>query len=178
MNILLSIIYAPLVFFSLRYFDITLVSILIFLVSLIWFFIVVRKNKKEALYPFVYLFIAVVTFFLKDFLILKSIPLLISIFITALMIISYINKNSIILYFALKFSKNEISQKEQEYIHASSIFWIGISCINILCHLFVFMNDNMEFWVYYSSFGWYFIFIFGGILQFLHRKFVFLKVQN
>ncbi len=76
------------------------------------------------------------------------------------------------------FQKKDISQKEQEYIHNSTLFWLGISCINICLHIGVFLNDNIDFWIYYSSIGWYFIFVFAGILQFLHRRFVFLKALD
>jgi len=175
MNILISIIYAPLVFVSLRYFDIQIVSLVVFFLSWIWFVIAFKKEKKNSLYPLLYIVISFCTFFLEELLLLKVIPLLISVVITSLIFISYINKKSIILYFANKFSKREISTNEKEYIENSTLFWIAISSLNIICHIFILLNGNMEFWVYYSSFGWYFIFLFGGILQFLHRKFIFLK---
>ena len=85
---------------------------------------------------------------------------------------------SIILYFAKKFSKEEISEKEKEYIHKSTLFWVIISCINIFIHLQIFQNENINFWIFYSSFGWYFLFIFAGIIQYLHHKFIFLKVSH
>lgn len=178
MNILISVIYAPMVFLSLGYFDIGLVSLVVFFLSIIWFVIAFQKDKKDALYPSLYIVIAGFTFFLEEFLLLKAIPLLISIVITSLILISYINKNSIILYFAKRFSTNEISEKEQVYIHNSTLFWVGIASTNILCHSLIFISENIEFWVYYSSFGWYFVFIFGGVVQFLHRKYIFLKEKT
>jgi uncharacterized membrane protein len=178
MNILISTIYAPLVFLSLRYFDIKIISLAVFFLSLIWFVITLKKDRKNTLYPLLYIILSIVTFFLEEFLVLKAIPLIISVVITSIIFISYINKKSIILYFATKFSKEEIDDKEKEYIQRSTLFWIGVSCVNILSHIFVFLNENIEFWVYYSSFGWYFMFGAAGVLQFLHRKFYFLKVSN
>lgn len=178
MNIILSLIYAPLVFLSLRYFDIQKVSIILFLLSSIWFFLTIRKSKKEALYPLLYIMISIIAYILDDFLILKAMPIIISITITTILLISYINKKSIILYFAKKLSKKEICKNEQEYIQKSTLFWIIISSINIILHSYVFINENINFWIYYSSIGWYFIFAFAGVLQFLHRKFIFLKVLN
>jgi len=175
MNILISVIYAPLVFISLRYFDIKLVSVVVFCFSLLWAFFIFKKNKDNLLYPFLYAAIAVVTFFLEEFIVLKSLPLLISIVITSIILISYINKKSVILYFASKFSKNKIEKKEMEYIQKSTFFWVAISLINVVCHIFVLLSEHIEFWLYYSSLGWYTVFVFGGVLQFLHRKFVFLK---
>ncbi|MEA3554852.1 MAG: hypothetical protein U9R39_10705 [Campylobacterota bacterium] len=135
MRVILSLIYVPIIFFSLKYFNSSI----------------------------------------EEVLILKALPLIISSVITILMISSYIKKNSIILYFAKKFSKVKISEKEKIYIHNSTKFWIFISMINITIHFIIFINTNSNFWLFYSSIGWYLLFISAGILQFLHRKFVFLK---
>jgi len=178
MNIIISLIYAPLVFLSLRYFDIKVVSILIFIFSTIWFFSTIKKGSKEYFYPLFYMVLSIFAYFLEEFLVLKAIPLLISITFTFIIYISYVNKNSIILYFAKRFSKKDISKKEQEYIHNSTLFWLGISSVNIFLHIMVFINDNIDFWIYYSSIGWYFLFLIGGVLQFLHRRFVFLKALD
>lgn len=178
MNLIISLLYAPIVFTSLRYFDITKVSLAIFCLSILWFLLVFKKGYKEYLYPLLYICISILAFFLKEFLILKTLPLLISSFITALIFISYLNKTSIILFFAKKFSKKELSQKEEEYIHKSTLFWFFTSLINAIIHLIIFFDTNMNYWIYYSSIGWYFVFIFAGVLQFLHRKFIFLKAQN
>jgi len=113
---------------------------------------------------------------LEDALILKVFPLVLSSIITLLIILSYIKKKSMILYFAKKISKSEISQNEKEYIHKSTIFWIIISFINVIIHFIIFTNiNNASFWVFYSSIGWYILFLGAGIIQFLHRKFIFLK---
>lgn len=178
MNILISLLYAPLVFLSLRYFDIKIVSILIFTISSIWFFFSMKKGIKEALYPLLYIIISVFSYFLEAFIVLKVLPLLLSTLITALIFVSYINKKSIILYFAKKFTKREIEKKEEEYIQKSTLFWGFISLINVLIHLQIFVESNIDFWIYYSSFGWYFLFLIAGIIQFLHRKFIFLGIDN
>ena len=178
MNIIISLIYAPLVFLSLRYFDIQLVSIFIFLSSCIWFSFTIRKSPKESLYPILYILLSLCAYFLKDFLVLKAMPLIISAIFTIIIFISYLNKKSIILYFAKKFSKKEISKKEEEYIHKSTLFWIIISCINIYIHTQIFQSEDMSFWIFYSSFGWYFLFIGAGMIQYLHRKFIFLKALH
>lgn len=178
MNIIISLIYAPLVFLSLRYFDIELVSVLLFISSFLWFTFTIKKSYKESLYPVLYILLSIFTYFFKDFLVLKAMPLILSSIFTIIIFISYLNKKSIILYFAKKFSKKEISQKEEEYIHKSTLFWILVSFINIFIHLQIFQNPNINFWIFYSSFGWYFLFIFAGIIQYLHRRFIFLKVLH
>lgn len=175
MNFLISLLYAPLIFICLKYYDIKIVSIAVFFLSALWLIYSLKKDKKSARYPFLYMGASLVTFFLEKFLVLKSIPLIASVIIATTMLISYINKSSIILYFASRFSKKEIGGREKQYIQSSTLFWIVVSAINILCHIFVFINNNIKLWVYYSSFGWYFVFGLAGILQFLHRKFLFSK---
>ena len=178
MNFLFSLLYAPIVFFSLRYFDIKVVSSVVFLVSSLWF--VMQKDKKElsSLFPLFYMLIAVVTFFSEKFFVLKMMPLMISLFFTFFILLSYLKGQSIILYFAEKFSKHKISENEKAYIHHSTLFWFFVSVLNTLIHLMIFLDSNLNIWLYYSSFGWYFLFIFAGILQFLHRQFVFLRREN
>ena len=175
MNFVISLLYAPLVFAALRYFDIQSTSIIIFVVSVVWLLVSLRKEKRQALYPLLYMFIALMAYLLKDFSILKVLPLLISSFITLFIAISYLRNNSIILFFAKKFAKHDISPDEQEYIHRSTLFWIGVSLVNVLIHLRIFLDGNIDYWIVYSSFGWYVVFLLAGLMQFLHRKFVFMR---
>ena len=138
MRIILSILYAPLIYFGLKYFNTSL----------------------------------------NDVLLLKAFPLILSSIITLLIYISYIKKKSMIIYFAQKFSKQKVSEEEKEYIHNSTLSWVGVSLINVIVHTLIFFDTNDNFWIFYSSIGWYFLFLVAGIFQFLHRKFVFLKRMN
>lgn len=135
MRFTLSLLYAPIVFLILRYYETPLDQVLL----------------------------------------LKAFPLVLSSIITLLMLVSYIKKKSMILYFAQKFSKHKISQEEKEYIHNSTLYWLGVSLINVILHLIIFLDTHTIFWVFYSSFGWYLLFSFAGIFQYLHRRFIFLK---
>lgn len=173
MNFIISLIYAPFVFLAFRYFDIAVVSTILFFLSLFWFICVFKKGYKEFSYPLLYIFISLLSFFLKDFFILKIVPFLISSFISSLILISYINKNSIILSFVKKFSKTQISLKEEKYIHKSTLFWFLVSVINVIIHLYFLISSNLDYWVYYSSIFWYFLFLLAGVLQYLHKKFIF-----
>lgn len=175
MNFLLSLLYAPIVFAAFRHFDIRSVSLVIFALSLLWLPFAYRKGKKEVLYPLLYSIIALLAFFLRDFAVLKVVPLLISSFITLFITISYIRNNSAILYFARKFARHRLSPEEEAYIHRSTLFWIGVSLVNVSIHLYAFLDERIDFWIYYSSIGWYAVFLAGGVLQYLHRRFVFAR---
>lgn len=116
---------------------------------------------------------------LDDMAVMKLLPLLISIYVTIMIVLSHFRRTSLILKYATKFSKKNLSPPECEYIKNSTLFWIGVSLTNVCLHLFFFYQANEYYWIAYSSFGWYGVFCLGGILQYLHRKFVFLKrVQN
>ncbi len=175
MSIFISIIYAPFIFISLQYFDISIVSVAIFVISVIWFFIELKHGKKNAIYPSLYIILSISTFFLEEFLVLKILPSIVAILITMIMLISYLKKESIILHFAQKFTKKELPEIEKQYIHNSTLFWIFICCINILIHYLAFLDPNLDFWIYYSSVGGYLLLVFAGIIQYLHKKYVFDK---
>jgi len=115
---------------------------------------------------------------MNDVLVLKAFPLTMSIIVTFLIYLSYRKKDSMVLKFAKRFMKKEISEEEQEYIQKSTLYWVGVSFINVIIHFFLFMSDEVLTWAFYSSIGWYAVFIIGAILQFFHRKFIFLKDQN
>ncbi|MDD3462118.1 MAG: hypothetical protein PHW07_00590 [Sulfurospirillaceae bacterium] len=122
---------------------------------------------------FSFVCILLIAYFLEDFVVFKFLPLIISIFFTYLLIKSYYRKNSIILKFARKWLT--IDEKEELYIHKSTLFWIFIAFLNLFLHVAVLVSKNSNYWIVYASFGWYLVFAFGGVIQFLHRKFVFLK---
>ena len=178
MNLLWSLLYAPLVFLALKYFDIQVVSVLLFVLSLFWLLKLRKKKDLSILFPIFYMFVAVIAFFSQNFSALKVIPLAISTFFSLFILLSYLKGDSVIVYFARKFSKHDIDEQERKYIHDSTLFWFGISLVNTAIHLSIFLGASLYFWIYYSSFGWYFLFIFAGLLQFLHRHYVFLRRNN
>ena len=177
MHILFSLLYAPFVFLSLRYFDLKVVSSIIFLISLIWFFIVFKKGFKEILFPSFYLGVSFCAFILDDFMLLKSLPLLISILVSLYFFYSYFKKQSFILLFLEKLKK-EVDETEKNYIQNSTLFWALVSIVNIALHLFVLYNDNINYWIIYTSIGWYFVFGLAFILQMIHKKIFLKKVSN
>jgi len=178
MNFIFSLLYAPLVFFSLQHFEIKTVSLFILILSTLWLILLREEERFSLLFPLFYMGVALFSFFSEELSILKLMPLLISTLFSLYLLWSYLEKKSLILYFAKKFTKGEISEREELYIHHSTLFWFIITLINIMIHLTIFLDTNLEFWLYYSSVGWYFLFISAGLLQFLHRQYVFLRREN
>ena len=172
MNLLISLLYAPVVFYSLRNFELKTVSFIIFIFSLIWLGFSVKKNFKEYIFPFFYLGVSLLAYFLDNFLFLKMLPLLISTLISIYILYSYISKNSFIFIFLERLNK-DVKVEEKNYIHKSTLFWFYISLVNVVIHSFVLYLKDMFYWTFYSSIGWYFLFILAGVVQFVHKKIYF-----
>jgi len=178
MSILFSLLYAPLVFLSLRYFDIRHAAAAIFIIAALWFLFSLKNIKITILFPLFYMAVALFAYTSASFLVLKIMPLLISIFFSLLLFVSYLQKRSLILYFATKFSRKALSKREEIYIQKSTLFWFFITLVNISIHLSAYLSEQLNFWLYYSSVGWYILFMLAGIVQFIHRKYYFLKDGN
>ena len=178
MNIVFSLLYAPLVFFSLRYFDIRHAAAAIFIIAALWFLFSLKNIKITILFPLFYMSVAIFAYMSEAFSVLKIMPLLISLFFSLLLLVSYLQERSLILYFANRFSRHTIGEEEQVYIQKSTLFWFFITLINVAVHTVAYLSDTIYFWLYYSSVGWYILFMLAGIVQFIHRKYCFLKDEN
>lgn len=172
MNLLISLFYAPVVFYSLRNFELKTVSLIIFIFSFIWLVISIKKNIKEYIFPLFYLGVSLLAYYLDNFLFLKILPLLISTLISIYILYSYISKNSFIFIFLEKFNK-KVEKEEKNYIRKSTLFWFFVSLSNVLIHSFVLYTKDMFYWTFYSSIGWYILFIIAGLIQFIHKKIYF-----
>lgn len=177
MNLLISLIYAPVVFYSLQNFELQIVSLCIFLFSLIWLVLTLKKGIKEYFFSVLYIFISILAYFLDSFTVLKVLPFLISFFISCFILYTYISRNSFIFIFLEKIKK-EVLDDEKEYIQKSTLFWFFTSLVNLAFHSFILYNGNVQYWIFYSSIGWYFIFIIAGIIQFTHKKLYFNKEKD
>lgn len=89
------------------------------------------------------------------------------------MLYTYITRNSFIFIFLEKIKK-KVGDEEKEYIQKSTILWFYASLVNLSIHCFVLYSGNTQYWIFYSSIGWYFVFIITGIIQFIHRS-IYLK---
>ena len=177
MNLIISLLYAPIVFYSLKNFELKTVSLIIFVFSFIWLFLSIKKGFKEYIFPLFYLGVSLLAFFLDDFLLLKLLPALISGLICIFILYSYVSKNSFIFIFLEKINK-KVEPHEKEYIQKSTLFWFFISFCNLLIHSYILYLQDMVYWTFYSSIGWYFLFIIAGIIQFLHKKIYFDRKTN
>ena len=174
MHIVFSLLYAPFVVYLFKHFDIQIVSLSVFSISLVWLIIILKKNAplQTLLFPIFYMIFSSFCFFLEDFIVLKVLPLSLSILVGFYFIYDIYTKNSLVLHFAKRFKK-DITPKEEEYIQSSTYLWASASFLNIFIHIYVLLDDNINYWIIYSSFGWYFVFLITFIIQIIHKKLFF-----
>ena len=170
MNLIFSILYAPFVFYALQNFELQKVALVLFSFSLLWLISLYKKPLKETIFPLFYFFVSIMAYFINHFYFLKALPLIISVLISIFMFYSYHSKNSFIFIFLDKIKK-KVGPKEKEYIQKCTLFWCFISVINISLHLFVLQHNNLNYWLFYSSFLWIFVFLAAALLQVVHRFF-------
>ncbi|WP_419678082.1 hypothetical protein ACN2EN_01520 [Aliarcobacter lanthieri] len=176
MNLIISLIYAPIVLFSLKYFDIKTASIYIFIFSFFWFLINVRKGFKEYGFSILYMVFAIFAYFVQNSLFLKITPSILSFIVTSFVLYSYFTKSSFVIYYIEKFKKN-LKDEDKIYLQNSTLFWFVVALTNFILHIFILYYDDIIIWTIYSSFAWYFVFIFGLIIQIIHKKLYFDKVK-
>ncbi|WP_066154701.1 hypothetical protein [Aliarcobacter cryaerophilus] len=174
MNLIISLIYAPIVLFSLKYFDIKTASIYIFIFSFFWFLLNMKKGLKEYGFSILYMIFALVAYFVENSLFLKITPSILAFIVTAFVLYSYLSKSSFVIYYIEKFKKN-LSIEDKIYLQNSTLFWFFVALTNLLLHIFILYYNDIVIWTIYSSFAWYFVFIFGLIIQIIHKKLFFKK---
>jgi hypothetical protein len=172
MNILISLLYAPFIFFALKNFDIQLVALGIFIFSFIWLLLTLKQTIQNYIFPLIYILIALLAFLLNDVLLLKLLPMILSLLITFFILYSYWTKNSFIFIFLNKINK-KVEADEKEYIQKSTLFWFFISLLNVIIHSYILYIQDIIYWTYYSSIGWYVLFIIAAVIQFGHKKIFF-----
>ena len=170
---LLSLIYAPLILFLLKHYPIQAVALGVMVCSVFWLSISVwRRGDKR--FPLFYLGVSVVAYSVQSTLVLKLLPLMLALAFTLFLMQSHHKGHSLILHFAKRFSKRPLNALEIAYIERSTLFWVGVSCVNILLHTWMLFMDEL-YWGLYASIGWYGLFILAGVIQWLHRHYIFLK---
>ena len=73
-----SILYAPLILISLRYFNIEHIAFVVIVLSLVWFYRVRKEGVRVFLLPCFYFCGAVLALFVQNEVVLKAIPLFIA----------------------------------------------------------------------------------------------------
>lgn len=170
-----SFLYAPFIVYLLHVFAVRSVAIGILCFGSVWFLSTKEKALKNTIFPLFYIAVALGALIIDDSKVFLFLPLLLSLAFLFFLILGYVDNESIILTFARKMHKEVFSEKEEAYIVRSTRFWIFLSLVNIVLHVSVLLLQDIRYWMFYASVGWYFLFGLGAVLQYLHRRFIFLK---
>ncbi|AXK49070.1 hypothetical protein CRU87_06950 [Aliarcobacter trophiarum LMG 25534] len=176
MNLIISLLYAPIVLLLFKNFEIKSVAIFVFILSFIWFLINLKKGFKEYMFSILYMIFSTIAYFISNGLFLKIVPSFLAFMVSMFVLYSYFTKSSFVIYYIEKFKKN-LSNEEKIYLQNSTLFWFFVSFINFIIHIFVLYYGDITIWAIYSSFAWYLVFIFGLIIQIIHKK-LFFKKEN
>src|SRR5574344_1977826 len=125
MNLIISLIYAPIVLFSLKYFDINTASIYIFIFSFFWFLLNMKKGLKEYGFSILYMIFALVAFFVENSLFLKITPSILAFIFTAFVLYSYLSKSNFVIVYRDK-NKKKLSIEDTIYLQNSPLFWFFV----------------------------------------------------
>lgn len=168
---LASIVYAPLVLIALRYLPVFSVAFSVLFISLIWGYKIRKEPIGALLLPLFYGSGAMVALLVGEEIIFKGIPL----FIAMAFCLFFLSPQGGAWLSAVAARFGSLDEREKLYVFKCRYFWAGVAFVNVVIHLFALLDFSSLFWAFYASVGWYGIFLIGGILQFLHRKFVFEK---
>lgn len=168
---LTSILYAPFVLFALRYIPIFIVASAMLIISLVWAYKIRKEPIGAFLLPFFYGVGAILALFVGSETVFKTIPL----FIAIAFCLFFLSHQGGKWLSAMAARFGNLDEKEKQYVYKCRYFWAGVALVNVGIHALAILNFSGVFWAFYASVGWYGLFLIGGVLQFLHRKFVFKK---
>jgi hypothetical protein len=168
-----SVLYAPFVLVALRFFPSYIVAFGMLLVSLIWSYKLRKEPIGAFLLPFFYGAGAMLALLVEDEMIFKSIPL----FIAMAFCLFFLSPEGGKWLSAMAKRFGSLSEKERLYVYKCRHFWAGVAFVNVIIHAFILAKSPSLFWALYASVGWYGVFLIGGVLQFLHQRFVFGKEE-
>ncbi len=136
-----------------------------------------KKGLKEYGFWILYMIFALVASLLENSLFLKITPSILAFIVTAFVLYSICSKSSFVIYYIEKFKKN-VSNGRSRFFFKTQLYFGFLWLLEIdYLHIFFYTIMDIVIWTIYSSFAWYFVFIFGLIIQIIHKK-LFFKKEN
>ncbi|MBE0495274.1 MAG: hypothetical protein IBX45_02565 [Campylobacterales bacterium] len=168
---LASLLYAPLVLLALRYLPVTTVAWGMIGVSLVWLYGVRKGETKSFVFPLFYGLAGVVALGLEEGSALMGVPL----FVAMAFFLFFLSPQGGVWLGVMASRFSVLEEREMAYVQKSRYFWACVALLNVCIHAMMLFVASPTQWALYASVGWYGVFVLGGALQFLHRKYVFLK---
>lgn len=173
---ILLLIYIVTIFFAKDYFSIQEIGTFFIFIGFTWL-ILQRKSLtyKVVFQPIILIIIGFASFLVNDILVLKSFPLILSMFFFLAFIYAHISKKFFLLEYISKFKK--ISNSERDYLEKTHLIWIIVTLINVLLHSYFLFYATIEMWTFYTTVGWYILLGVAILFQILFRSFYEKKVN-
>jgi uncharacterized membrane protein len=108
--------------------------------------------------------------YFSSVLMVKYIPLVLSLMFMFMFVDSHINKREMVLGFTNRFYKKELKEEELFYLKKGDFYWIWVMFANTIIHLYVVLFCSFNVWAFYSSIGWYVYFFMALFAQIAYIK--------
>ena len=167
---ILVLIYILTIFFARDYFSIKELGLFFTALGTLWLLSQIKNfSLKTTFQPLILIVIGIISIQQNDFIVLKSFPLILSLFFFFSFVYAEINKEYFILNFIRKIKS--IDEKEEIYLKKTHSIWIVVTFINGLLHGYFLFYASIEQWTFYSTIGWYILLACGILFQVIFRRF-------
>ncbi|MEA2073739.1 MAG: hypothetical protein U9O86_09160 [Campylobacterota bacterium] len=100
----------------------------------------------------------------------KLVPTLYSLVFLSLFTAAVFSKKHLVLKLTKKFYKENLGEKEQEYLKRGDFYWMMVTFSNTIALIGVAYLADDTTWALYSSVGWYIYFLCALLLQIAYGK--------
>jgi hypothetical protein len=179
MSSVFTLLFAPTFLIFLHYFEFKVVITLYIALSILLLIYTYIKHKisKDLVIPIIYFLLLTNAYFFASFIMVKFIPVMISLMFLTLFIDATINKRELILKFTQKFYPKELSKEEILFLKDGDKFWVwAVSISTLLQFALTFYDDVL--WAFYSSAGWYIFFFISLIIQVVYGRFYAIRLYS
>lgn len=179
MSSVFTLLFAPTFLIFLHYFEFRVVVSIYILLSIFLLIYTYIKHKfsKDLAIPTIYFLLFVVSYFFASFIVVKFIPVMISLMFLVLFIDASINKRALILKLTQKFYPKKLTEEEMLFLQDGDKYWVWAIAISTLIQFSLLFYDNI-FWAFYSSAGWYIYFFLALIVQILYGRFYAIRMHS
>ncbi len=107
----------------------------------------------------------------------KMVPTMYSLIFLSLFTAAVFSKKHLVLRLTKRFYKEDLGEKEQEYLKRGDIYWMIVTLLNTIALINVALFADDITWAFYSSVGWYIYFFCALLFQIVYGK-VFYKCKT
>lgn len=107
----------------------------------------------------------------------KMVPTIYSLIFLSLFTTAVISKKHLVLKLTKRFYKENLGEKEEEYLKTGDTYWMGVTLLNTVALINVALFADEIIWAFYSSVGWYIYFFLALLLQIIYGK-VFYRLKS